>query len=62
MVTGSPGAGKTLSINHVLSKVEECEIIRMNANIVKSIAEVQELICQQLLGDSKARTAPQILR
>ena len=36
MVTGSPGAGKTLSINHVLGKVQ-CEVIRMNANIVKTI-------------------------
>ena len=40
MVTGSPGAGKTLSINSVLSKIE-CDVIRLNANMVKTIAEVQ---------------------
>lgn len=34
----------------------------MNANIVKTVADVQELICMRLLGDSNARTAPQILR
>jgi hypothetical protein len=40
MITGSPGAGKTLSVNSVLSSLD-CEVIRMNANIVKSVAEVQ---------------------
>ena len=37
MLTGSPGAGKTLCVNSVLSNMK-CRIIRMNANIVKSIA------------------------
>jgi Cdc6-like AAA superfamily ATPase len=40
MVTGSPGAGKTLCLNSVLNKVE-CKVIRLNANMVKTIAEVQ---------------------
>lgn len=40
MVTGSPGAGKTLSLNSVMSKIK-CDVIRMNANLVKSVAEVQ---------------------
>lgn len=50
MVTGSPGAGKTLSVNSVMSKMQ-CEVIRMNANVVKSVANVQDLISLKLLGD-----------
>ena len=61
MLTGSPGAGKTLSINKVL-KNTECEVIRMNANTIKSIEQVQEVIALKLLGDGKIRTAPQIIR
>lgn len=40
MVTGSPGAGKTLSLNSILTKLG-CEVIPLNANVVQSIAEVQ---------------------
>ncbi len=40
MVTGSPGAGKSLSINSVLSGLE-CQVIRLNANLVKTVGEVQ---------------------
>jgi Cdc6-like AAA superfamily ATPase len=61
MVTGSPGAGKTLSINSVLAGCE-CEVIRLNANLVRTVAEVQALITHKLLGDDTPRTAPQILR
>ena len=61
MITGSPGAGKTLSVNSVMSKMK-CEVIRMNANVVKNVAEVQSLICMKLLGDSNPRTTSQILR
>jgi hypothetical protein len=34
----------------------------MNANVVKSVANVQDLISLRLLGDEKPRTANQILR
>ena len=61
MLTGSPGAGKTLCINSVLKDLE-CDVIRMNANIVKSIEGVQQLISMKLIGSDKTRTAPQILR
>ena len=40
MITGAPGAGKSLCANSVLSKMG-CKVIKMNANIVKSLAEVQ---------------------
>ena len=40
MVTGSPGAGKTLCINSALVNLD-CEVIRLNANIVKTLADVQ---------------------
>jgi hypothetical protein len=61
MVTGSPGAGKTMCANSVLASLN-CDIIRMNANLVKSIAEVQLQISMRLLGDKGGRTAPQIIR
>lgn len=40
MITGAPGAGKSLCANSVLSHIG-CKVIKMNANIVKSLAEVQ---------------------
>lgn len=40
MITGAPGAGKSLCANSVLSHMG-CKVIKMNANIVKSLAEVQ---------------------
>lgn len=40
MVTGSPGAGKTLSLNYILSNLD-CDVVRLNANIVKTVADVQ---------------------
>lgn len=50
MVTGSPGAGKTLCLNSVLSGLE-CEVLRLNANVVRSVGEVQALLTVRLLGD-----------
>ena len=61
MVTGSPGAGKTLCLNSVLAGCE-CEVLRLNANVVRSVGEVQALITTRLLGDDHPRTAPQIIR
>lgn len=50
MITGSPGSGKTLSANSILSK-RQCEIIKMNANMIKTVSQVQEQISLKLLGD-----------
>jgi broad-specificity NMP kinase len=36
MITGSPGAGKTLSTSNILLKMKYL-VIRLNANIIKSI-------------------------
>lgn len=45
MVTGSPGAGKTLTVSHVLAKMEKektvFKVIKFNANIVKTVRDVQ---------------------
>lgn len=60
MITGSPGAGKSLCTNTILSKIK-CTIIKMNANIVKTLAEVQVKIAEKLLGETAAVTAPQII-
>jgi broad-specificity NMP kinase len=43
MLTGAPGAGKTLTANKILSKYN-CRVISMNANIVKTLEEVQRVI------------------
>ena len=43
MVTGAPGAGKTLSVNSVLSR-RGCKVISMNANIVKTLQEAQRTL------------------
>jgi Cdc6-like AAA superfamily ATPase len=43
MITGAPGAGKSLCANSVLSKID-CKIIKLNANVVKSLTEVQEIV------------------
>ena len=43
MLTGAPGAGKTLCANTVLSQYE-CMVIKMNANIVKTLQEAQRII------------------
>lgn len=54
MVTGSPGAGKTLSVSHVLTKLEKQKtvdkVIKFNANIIKTVRDVQEVICTEILG------------
>lgn len=49
MVTGAPGAGKTLTANAVLSE-RGCKAISMNANIVKTLQEAQRTIAAELLG------------
>ena len=55
MVTGSPGAGKTLSITSVLADLDY-EVIRFNANIIKTVKDVQDIICSQMLGLKKGCT------
>jgi len=49
MLTGSPGAGKSLCANTLLSK-HKIRVIKMNANVVKSLQEVQFTIGSKLLG------------
>jgi Cdc6-like AAA superfamily ATPase len=61
MITGSPGAGKTMCANFILSK-KNCDIVRMNANMVKTVSEVQAIISDKLLKDDSNRTAIQIIR
>lgn len=50
MITGSPGAGKTLSVTYILNKMtQKVKIIRFNANIIKTVRDVQEIICDKML-------------
>jgi broad-specificity NMP kinase len=44
MITGSPGAGKTLSTKNILSKMKY-QVVCLNANIIKSVEDVQSIIC-----------------
>jgi nucleoside-triphosphatase THEP1 len=46
MVTGSPGSGKTLSVNAVLHKLElnEYQIIALNSNMIKKKKDVQHIL------------------
>jgi nucleoside-triphosphatase THEP1 len=46
MVTGSPGSGKTLSVNHILHKLKKCDykVISLNSNMIKTKKEVQKLL------------------
>lgn len=52
MLTGSPGAGKTLCANNVLHKLEKenFKVIYFNANSIKKKSEVQSLLASELLG------------
>jgi broad-specificity NMP kinase len=62
MLTGSPGAGKSLCANHLLSKLKHL-VIKLNANIVHTIPEVQSFIADKLLRQQPEKpTAVQILR
>lgn len=63
MLTGSPGAGKSLCTNTLLSKMG-IKVIKINANLVRSLKEVQEIIGGELLGEigKTSQTAPQIIR
>ena len=61
MITGSPGAGKTLCANTILNAIK-VEIIRLNANLIKTISQVQEEICNRLLPDEEFKTALHIIR
>ena len=63
MVTGSPGAGKTLSVSSILRSRKETKI-NLNANTTKNIREVNEQICSTLLKrtDGMDLTAFQIIR
>lgn len=63
MVTGAPGAGKSLCANSVLSKID-CTIIKLNANIVKTLSEVQEIIAEKLIekGGGAIKTMPQLIQ
>lgn len=47
MVTGSPGLGKTESVTRVLSQAS-CEVVSINANITRSLREVQALIYDRI--------------
>lgn len=49
MVTGSPGLGKTLTITSVLKKAE-CKVIYLNANMTRSLRDIQESIYEELIG------------
>jgi Cdc6-like AAA superfamily ATPase len=63
MVTGSPGLGKTLSVTHVLKRAS-CKVIALNANITKSLKEIQQLIYEKLTGkrSKKLLTTQQLIR
>lgn len=43
MVTGSPGLGKTVSVGRVVER-NYCPVLAINANITRSLREVQQLI------------------
>jgi broad-specificity NMP kinase len=62
MITGAPGAGKSLCANTILSKIG-CKVIKLNANTVKSLQDVQSMISVELLGKIgyAYKTAPQII-
>lgn len=46
MITGSPGAGKTLCANNVLHKLqgEDYKVIALNSNILKKKKDVQSIL------------------
>jgi Cdc6-like AAA superfamily ATPase len=52
MLTGSPGGGKTLCINHVLHKLEkdDYKVIALNSNMIKKKKDVQTILARELLG------------
>lgn len=54
MVTGSPGLGKTVSVGKVLSRTD-CPVLSINANMVRSLREVQHLIFEHLTGNKSSR-------
>lgn len=43
MITGSPGAGKTLSVSTILNKLKY-RVVRINGNIIKSVKDVQGVL------------------
>ena len=49
MITGSPGAGKTLSTNFILKK-SAYKVIALNSNVVKKKKDVQFILAWELLG------------
>lgn len=46
MITGSPGAGKTMSTNFVLQKLqnEDYKIVSLNSNLLKRKHDVQTIL------------------
>lgn len=50
MLTGSPGAGKTLCANYILKKLPY-KIVNLNANLVKNLKEVQAILTENLLPE-----------
>ena len=50
MITGSPGAGKTLCTNHILRK-SPYKIINLNANLIKNLTQVQSILSEALLQE-----------
>jgi Cdc6-like AAA superfamily ATPase len=48
MVTGSPGSGKTLSVNSVLQKLDQndLKIISLNSNMLKTKKDVQNILAR----------------
>ena len=63
MVTGAPGLGKTLSVTTVLKRVS-CRVISMNANLTKSLRQIQNIIYEKMTQKKakKTLTTPQIIR
>lgn len=63
MVTGSPGLGKTLSVTSVLREVRS-RVLQFNANLTKTLKDVQQSIYADLLGRKASRslTTQQIIR
>ncbi len=55
MVTGSPGLGKTASVSRVLAR-NDCPVLAINANMLRSLRDVQNLIYQHLIGRKPTRT------
>jgi Cdc6-like AAA superfamily ATPase len=63
MLTGAPGLGKTLAVTTVL-KTANCLVISLNANITKTLREIQRIIYEKITNKKCSRplSTQQIIR